>query len=41
MMMSHYDELFGERVEARVRDVGVQIHLDEEVIAYSGENGAV
>lgn len=41
MMMSHYDELFGERVEARLRDVGVQIHLDEEVIAYSGENGAV
>lgn len=41
MMMSHYDEPFGERVEARLRDVGVQIHLDEEVIAYSGENGAV
>lgn len=40
-MMSHYDEPFGERVEARLRDAGVQIHLDEEVVAYSGENGTV
>lgn len=39
MMMSHYDEPFGKLVEERLSAAGISLHLDEEVIAYSGEEG--
>lgn len=39
LMMSHYDEPFGKIVEKRLRDAGISLHLDEEVLAYDGEDG--